>query len=122
MADVLHGMKILVLEDEFLSAMDLASMIEDLGGTVVGPVGRIGQARRLAEQETIDAAILDVKLDGETSAELARELIEREIPVVFATGYESDMLPPGLTSTPRLAKPYTGATLKAMAERHLLRH
>jgi CheY-like chemotaxis protein len=119
---MLEGWRILVVEDEFLSAMDLASMIEDLGGTVVGPVGRLGQAWRLAEEESIDAAILDVKLDGETSTELAEELIRRNIPIALATGYESDMLPPRLAATPRLAKPYPGSTLQALAERHFLHH
>jgi hypothetical protein len=41
----------------------------------------------------IDAAILDINLDGEKVYPLADFLMERRIPLVFATGYETSTMP-----------------------------
>lgn len=117
----LQGLRILVLEDELLTALDLARMIEDCGGEVVGPVGRLEQAQELARREHIDAAVLDVQLNGETCLPLAEELLSRDLPVVLTTGYESEMLPDGLSELPRLNKPYADRDFVSIARLYLVR-
>lgn len=114
----LRGLRLLVVEDEFLSAMELKRMIEDLGGYVVGPVARLVEAQKLVASERLDGAILDVKLDGDTTLALATDLIARDIPVVFTTGYETNMLPDEFAKTPRLSKPYNDVSLRAFVEHH----
>lgn len=112
MARLLEDRRILVVEDEFLAALDMAEAVERHGGRVVGPVGRLGQAMELARSEALDAAILDVRLDGETSFPLADLLAERGVPMLFATGYDHAHLPERFDAARRIAKPVSDAALE----------
>lgn len=107
MTGMLDGRRILVVEDDFLAALDMAEMVEERGGTVIGPTGRLDQALRLARSEPIDGAILDVSLDTETSLPVADDLQARGVAVLFATGYDMPMLPARFATTPKLEKPFT---------------
>ncbi len=102
----LEGRRVLILEDNYLAALDVGQLVEDLGGEVVGPVGRLDRARALARDQRPDGAILDVKLDGRTSYPLARELLGAGVVVVFLTGYEREAIDPEFRDLPRLRKPY----------------
>jgi DNA-binding LytR/AlgR family response regulator len=103
---LLEGRLILVLEDDYLAALDVAQLVEDLGGEVAGPAGRLEEARALARERPLDGAVLDVNLDRETSYPLARELLERGVAVVFLTGYEAGSIDAEFSQVPRLTKPY----------------
>lgn len=76
--------RVLVVDDEFLVALDIKRMLVDMGMEVVGPATSLKSALELAEAEAIDVAILDVDLgDGE----FVNTLIARGIPFALATGY-----------------------------------
>jgi len=79
--------RILVVEDEALIAMLVEALLADRGHAVVGPASRVAAALTLAEGETLDAAVLDVNLAGETVFPVAEVLTRRGVPVVFLTGY-----------------------------------
>ena len=79
--------RILVVEDEGLVALQLQADLEDAGHCVVGPARSLAQGLELAEEEGIDAALVDVSLGRETSVPIADRLMERSIPFAFATGY-----------------------------------
>jgi two-component SAPR family response regulator len=111
----LDGLKILIVEDEFLASLEISAMIETLGGAVVGPTGRLDEAQALADQVRIDGAVLDVKLSSTTSLPLAEDLTNRGIPFILATGYERDMLPVRYAEIPRLTKPFDATALKRIA-------
>jgi CheY-like chemotaxis protein len=115
MASDLSGLRILVVEDDFLIAMDIKGAIERLGGKVVGPVGRLQQAQELARREAFDAAILDVKLDGDLTFPLADELMTRGVPIVLATGYDLASLPEKFQHVPHLRKPFHDAEVRQLA-------
>jgi len=102
----LEGRRILVLDDDFLLAQEVKDTVEDLGGTVIGPAGRVEQARALVREHAPDGAMLDVNIGTATSYELARDLLESGAAVVFLTGYETDSLDPAFRDVPRLSKPY----------------
>jgi two-component SAPR family response regulator len=55
------GLRILVVEDEMLIAILIEVILQELGCHVVGPVSRLDAAMRLAHEEPLDAAILDVR-------------------------------------------------------------
>lgn len=112
MTSLLEGRRILVVEDEYLAALDMADMVERQGGTVVGPVGRLDPAILLALAERLDGAVLDVRLGRETSLPLAELLSDRGVPLIFATGYDSSQLPNRFAGTPRLAKPLADGALE----------
>lgn len=85
----LNGKTILVVEDEVIVAMMVEDMLLELGASVVGPVATVELALRLVAEHRIDAALLDVNLNGQRSYPIADELRQRGIPFVFATGYGS---------------------------------
>lgn len=79
-------MKILIVEDEPLIAMDLECSFEDAGHTVIGPADNVASAMALLESHQPDCACLDYNLHNENSMVIARALAERQIPYVFVTG------------------------------------
>ena len=104
-AHMLDGRRILVVEDEYFLADDLARTLGRQGVEVVGPVGTLDAAVRLAEDETIDCAILDINLRGEMAFPVADRLDAAGIPFVFATGYSRAVIPDRFSAVPHLEKP-----------------
>ena len=104
--------RILVVEDEYLIRMLLEDMLADLGYTVSGAVGTIGEASTLAESGDFDLAILDVNLDGKTIYPVADILAKRGLPFVFVTGYGERSLIEPYRDRPALQKPFQVEQLK----------
>lgn len=102
----LKGARVLVVEDDFFVAEGMRCSLERIGCKVIGPAPNTRAARTYLNDEVIDLAVLDVALHGETSLNLARELQQRDLPVLFVTGYGSkEMIPEDLKSCPCLRKP-----------------
>lgn len=97
--------RVLVLEDEPVIAMVIEDMLIDLGCEAVGPASDLTDALALAERETLDAAVLDININGQRSYVVADELRRRGIPFIFATGYGEEGVEPGWNA-PVLQKPY----------------
>jgi DNA-binding response OmpR family regulator len=108
----LRGLRILVVEDEFLVAMELETMLQDLGAEVIGPLGRLDEAVAIAREETLELAILDVNIGGQLVTPVADALTARAIPFVFCTGYDGARLPGRHASAPVLMKPCQAHELK----------
>ena len=103
----MEGLRILIAEDNLFAAMELEQTLVSLGCQPVGPVGQVEQAMRLALQEDLDGALLDVDLRGELIFAVAEELQRRRIPMIFATGYGTDdIFPAAFAHYPRLPKPF----------------
>ena len=107
--------RILIVEDEPLTAFDNETMIEEAGYTVVATHDRVSDAVVTLERESVDLILSDVRLTGQRSGiDLARIAKERNVPVLLATGLvpdEADGLVLGC-----LMKPYSQRTLKAALE------
>lgn len=112
-ADVLHGRRVLVVEDEMMVVMMIEEVLKDAGCTVT-TAGRLQQALIHARTELFDAAILDVNLNGERSYPIGDVLAARGIPFVFATGYGVDGLLGNYPSVPVIAKPFKDRELVDM--------
>lgn len=97
--------KILIVEDEWLLAEHIAGALATAGFDVVPPVPSVATALSTLDQEKIGAAVLDIRLKGEDSFELARKLRRRDIPFVFASGHAQLEIPADLREVPKLAKP-----------------
>ena len=109
----LTGCRVLVVEDEFLLAMELETLLEQRGCTVLGPVPSVGQALAMLDRGQPEAALLDVNLKGERATPLAAALQDRGVPFVLITGYsESQLSEPELRQAPRLDKPVNGRDLR----------
>lgn len=113
MSAPLAGMTILVLEDEYLIAMDVEQLCRDHGASDVVILRSLEElAARSGVTEEVHVAVLDVMLGGNSTMEFAQRLQGKGVPFVFATGYsdnESFFKPfPGVNV---VAKPYGGAVL-----------
>jgi PAS domain S-box-containing protein len=102
----LAGVRVLVVEDEPLIAMDIEERLLAAGGDVIGPAANPETARRLIAETSPDAALLDANLAGSRVDDLALELRRRRVPFAFATGFGRDSLPPEFPDAPLLAKPF----------------
>jgi response regulator RpfG family c-di-GMP phosphodiesterase len=112
----LDGQRILLVEDEYLIAMEVEEVLRDLGADIVGPFSRLEQALGALAHEPVHGAVLDVRLDHQTIDDLALSLVSQGVPVLLTTGYEQDQLPPALRDPPRLKKPYSYRDLRTMIE------
>ena len=103
----LHRCRILVVEDEYLLADELAMELGDEGATVLGPVPSIERAMALLDGQALPhGAILDVNLSGEPVFRLADVLAERGVPMIFTTGYDPSAFPERFAHVPRCEKPF----------------
>lgn len=99
----LAGATVLVVEDEYLIALEAQRMVEEAGAAEVLLANSIAEVRKLlADGPQIDAAVLDLKLGQEDASPLIAEFRERGVPMVVATGFETGA-PDGVS---RLSKPY----------------
>ncbi len=112
----LEGLRLLVVEDEYLIASDLLMALENAGARVFGPVSDVERAMEVVGESGIDldAAILDINLGGELVYPAARILRERGMPFLFVTGYTFSSLPREFAAAPCLAKPVDETQLIAL--------
>lgn len=104
--------RVLVVEDEVLTALDLESRLEDAGYEVVGPVGTIDGAKREIAGRLPEIALVDGNLNGVSSIPLAEELHRAGVRVIFCTGYEKiNGLPDTLSGCPVVHKPFRNVEL-----------
>jgi PAS domain S-box-containing protein len=107
----ISGNRVMIVEDEALVAMVVTESLTNLGCSVVGPFSRCADAIAAIEADEIDAAILDVNLDGEMVYPLAEMLTARDVPFIFVTGYGAESIDRRFTHIPVIQKPI---------ERHIL--
>jgi CheY-like chemotaxis protein len=110
--DALANRRVLVAEDEYFIARDICRALHALGAEVVGPVPSRDEVQAiLATGERLDAAILDINLNGEMVFPVMEALAAQEIPVVFATGYDHITVPAPYQDIPRWQKPFAPQAL-----------
>lgn len=115
---MLKGLRILLVEDEFLIAMDLKDMLGAAGARVVGPFATLATAHAAARNERVDLAILDIDLAGEEVFPAAAILLQRGIPFLFHTGRpERETLRAAFSGVPVCPKPATPQLLLAKLAR-----
>jgi len=120
MEPLLEGCRILIVEDEYVLAMELHSSLESAGATVVGPVGSIDDALSVLEHATeLDAAVLDVNLRGQKVFAVADALRERGVPFIFTTGYGRASFPDRYADVPRCEKPFEAQDLAQALQGHI---
>jgi CheY-like chemotaxis protein len=116
----LAGRRILVVEDEFVVALDLEHMLRRLGCEVLGPVPSVAKAVALLGRERPDAALLDLNLIDGLATPVAELLAGMGVPFALATAYDAATLDhPLLKQAPRIGKPTRVAALRRGLERLL---
>jgi CheY-like chemotaxis protein len=108
----LPGLRVLIVEDEALVALQLEDMLADLGCAIIGPASRVGQALDLLGRQTVDAAVLDLNVGGELVYPVADALAHRGLPYIFATGYGASGVAMPYRRRPVLQKPFLQSDLR----------
>ena len=82
-------LSVLIVEDEAILAAHLTSKVKLLGYHVIGPVSTGEEALALAQAESPDIALLDIRLHGDLDGiETATRLKQwRDIPFIFLTAH-----------------------------------
>jgi CheY-like chemotaxis protein len=116
----LGGKRILVVEDEALASMLIEDELRDAGAEVLGPAQSVGDALRLVEAAAanggINAAVLDINLQGDVVGTVADRLAALGVPFLFATGYQEGCDTGGHGTAPILHKPFGPERLIAAVE------
>lgn len=106
------GKRVLVVEDDVLVALGIEQILAELKYGVLGPAYSVEEALELLEEETPDAALLDMNLGGVLSTAVARRLRSRNIRFAYCTGYgeRGDVE----VEAPTLIKPVSAGQLSKM--------
>jgi CRP-like cAMP-binding protein len=80
--------KVLIVEDSYLTAAAVGDMVRDCGCEVAGTVGRVESGIEFLCKHTVDVAVVDIDLHGESSLPICQQLKSRDIPFFFLTGYD----------------------------------
>lgn len=106
--------EILLVEDNFIIALDASTMLQDLGVAYVATASNVAEALALISERPPQFVFLDVILGDEDSFGIAEQLQLLGIPFAFATGYGyANDFPEAFAQTPIVAKPYLSANLYA---------
>lgn len=113
MSNPIAGLRILVLEDEFLIAMDVEQLCSDTGAAAVSIVGSIEDLPNLdADALPFDVAIIDLVLAGESTLGFATQLKRRGVPFIFASGHSHNAsIQSEFPDVELVTKPYSGDDL-----------
>ncbi|HWF01618.1 MAG TPA: HWE histidine kinase domain-containing protein [Caulobacteraceae bacterium] len=103
--DDVRGVRVLIVEDAVLLAIELEAGLTEAGAKVVGVAADLDEAQRLSKLD-FDVAVLDANLNGRSVMPVARALAERGTPFIFATGYGDAGAAPEGFSAPVVRKPY----------------
>ena len=107
------GLSVLLLEDEYLIAMDTEQTLESFGVAKVTVVNTLEEAAKAAADQSIDVAILDININGKSSFDVAERFCEKGTPIVFASGYGARKRQGSVAEDAiYLNKPYTKESLR----------
>ena len=107
MVESARGLRFLIVEDEIMVLLMIEDMLEELGCEVAASAASPQKALELIATRSFDAALLDMKLNGETSEAVAQALLDRGTPFIFCTGGDMQDLAPQFRNHPFLRKPFT---------------
>ena len=107
-------LRILIVEDEFLIALELESLLQDAGHDVVGIAASSEEAVALSSELSPDLAFVDIHLaDGLTGIDVARKLSDQHhVTVLFMTANAKRIPEDFAGARGVIAKPYTERGVK----------
>lgn len=103
--------RVLVVEDDVLQGEHVCDLLLGEGMEPLGPVATAEAAVELLDTMTVDAAILDIRLQNGLCFKVARALLQRQIPFLFLTGSAQEVIPAEFRSVPLLLKPFDAQRL-----------
>jgi DNA-binding response OmpR family regulator len=109
------GLRVLVVEDEYLIALRLEDTLKQFGCRPVGPAFTLEGGLSIAKTVIVDAALLDLDLGGKSVLPLVEELKRRGVPIGFVTAYDLEELrSPLIEGLPWVHKPFTDEQIRSL--------
>jgi two-component SAPR family response regulator len=109
----LSQLRVLVVEDEGLIALNLELILRRFGCEVVGLVSEVSDIVDAIKKYRPDGIFLDVDLRGRKVFEVLPEVISFGIPCVLSSGYDDpNHFPAAFRNLPRIAKPFDESALR----------
>ena len=103
---------VLLVEDEAMVALMMKDLLIELGYSVIGPYAKVSDAIAAVNGNPIDAAVLDINLNGQFVYPVTDVLNSRSIPFIFVTGYAPETLDKRFSDVPLIQKPIDRDRLK----------
>jgi DNA-binding NtrC family response regulator len=114
-----EGLRVMLVEDDVLLAMEMEDFLGDLGCEVIGPFGKLDESMEASDREHLDGAVLDLNLRGELSFPLIDKLSEDGVPVIVCSGYvDLPGMKERLATAPCVGKPCNSEALVELMKRH----
>ena len=108
MSASLDAKTVLVIEDQFLIAIDTEQALRNAGAVDVRLASSVRDALEMLTSFVPDVVVLDFVLGDGTGSDVAKVLTERQVPFVFATGYGDNVPIPGpYRHVPTVRKPFS---------------
>lgn len=101
----LAAFSVLVVEDEYFIAAEMAELLQKAGAMVVGPFSTAVEGLAHLNNVEPDCALVDINTGDGPSFELADALVLRGVPFLFLTGYDAGSVPDRFSKIPRIEKP-----------------
>jgi CheY-like chemotaxis protein len=106
--------RIMIVEDEPLIALDLSSILQEMGCTICAVAETAEEAVEAARRERPDLILADIRLQGEEDgiSAIQRILDDRRVPVLFVSGNWPELRKRGMGDALVIGKPFLPAILK----------
>ena len=105
----LRGVRVLIVEDDWLLTKLAEDTLAELGCVVTGTAASVDEAlAAINEPDSFDCVILDVRLGQEIAGDIAGKLIAKNIPFIICSGYS---ISPPAANIPVVPKPYSTESL-----------
>ena len=117
----LDGLRILIVEDNYMVASNLADALGSTGARIVGVVGNLEDAMAFADSRhaEIGIALLDVNLAGVMSYPVADILVRHDVSFIFMTDYDNASMDAAYRDFPVCMKPFGFQTVVSTIRRVL---
>jgi len=110
------GPRVLIVEDEAVIAGLIETILGEAGYSIAGPVATLERALATIERERLDAALLDIRINGHDAYAVADVLMKRRIPFIFVSGFTRKQMPAGYRHCAYIAKPFAPDAMLALLD------
>ena len=105
------ALRILLVEDNPLLALDVKATLAELGYCVIGPVDAVAPALQIINTSRLDVAVLDINLGTELSFPIADALTAVDVPFLFLTAHDRAIVPDAHSLRLLISKPFVPQAL-----------
>lgn len=116
-AQILAGVRVVVVEDDYYLAMEAKAALEVAGAQILGPFRNFDQICQALADHGADCAVVDINLGEGPSYAAAQYFEAMSLPFLFLTGYSAEAVPADFQHVTRMQKPVVAEALAQAVQR-----